>query len=346
MTAAKDKAIKNKALALIKSLGTGAFNPRVLQYASIQNLFLLITLVTYIQSTAAPSHGLIKLSSASLNSLKDSMPKDPPPLFEDSTQKTQPSTHLNYTAPYTDFPIQVYTLRKALQKDFHSTLLQLSQMGFKSVEWGGGWYGQTPEQTAQALKRANLVCVGLHVGLGELKSDIQKVAQQAKTLGAKFVVLPWIPLTERTSLGAYEKLTRLLITLADTLAKEQLQLLYHNHDFELNPTRKNTLPLEHMMLWAKGTQLKFELDIYWVLEANQDPLYFIETYGSQIYALHVKDRDAQGKMVDVGQGTVHWKTILELAYKKGVKYPIIEHDNPVDPLSSAKAGLKYLRQIW
>ena len=51
------------------------------------------------------------------------------------------------------------------------------------------------------------------------------------------------------------------------------------------------------------------------------------------------------KMMDVGTGTIDFKTILAAGRKAGLKHWYIEHDNPTDDLASIKASAAALKKL-
>ena len=60
--------------------------------------------------------------------------------------------------------------------------------------------------------------------------------------------------------------------------------------------------------------------------------------------MHVKDRTADGKMVDVGQGAMDYKNLLARASAEGgTRHFFVEHDNPADPIATARASFAGVR---
>ena len=88
--------------------------------------------------------------------------------------------------------LQLYSLREALKKDVPGTLAKVRALGIREVETAGTW-GQSAEAHRAALDKAGLVCRASHMGLEKLQGDAAGAFKEVKTLGARWVVCPWIP---------------------------------------------------------------------------------------------------------------------------------------------------------
>jgi hypothetical protein len=88
--------------------------------------------------------------------------------------------------------LQLYSLREYLPKDVPGTLAKVRAMGFREVEAAGLW-GQTATEHRAALDKAGLRCPSAHMSYERLRDDLKGAFAEIKTLGAKWVVCPWIP---------------------------------------------------------------------------------------------------------------------------------------------------------
>jgi len=91
-----------------------------------------------------------------------------------------------------------------------------------------------------------------------------------------------------------------------------------------------------------------ELDIYWVVRAGQNPIKLIDQYPGRFEQWHVKDMDKNkpDNNADVGTGTIDWKAIFAQAKKSGMKHYYVEQETyPVDPMTSTKNSIDYLKTI-
>jgi sugar phosphate isomerase/epimerase len=61
--------------------------------------------------------------------------------------------------------------------------------------------------------------------------------------------------------------------------------------------------------------------------------------------VHVKDRTADGRMVDVGAGVIDWRAIFARRAQAGIRHYFVEHDEPPDPMASIAASYRYLSRL-
>jgi sugar phosphate isomerase/epimerase len=92
----------------------------------------------------------------------------------------------------------------------------------------------------------------------------------------------------------------------------------------------------------------FEMDIYWVVRAGQDPLQWLDYYPGRFKLIHVKDMDKNDKDLntEIGNGSIDYKQLLPAINQIGVKYFIVEQENyKIDPYVSIAQSNKYLRDV-
>jgi hypothetical protein len=58
--------------------------------------------------------------------------------------------------------VQLYTVRTDLEKDFDGTLAKVAAIGYKEVEFAG-YFGHTPQQVRDALKKHGLTSPAAHL---------------------------------------------------------------------------------------------------------------------------------------------------------------------------------------
>src|SRR6185503_1000372 len=88
--------------------------------------------------------------------------------------------------------LQLWSLREYLPKDLPGTLDKVRAMGFREVESAGLWKQTAPDLRA-ALDKASLRCQSAHIGFERLRDDMPGAISEAKTLGATWVIVAWIP---------------------------------------------------------------------------------------------------------------------------------------------------------
>src|SRR5882762_1751766 len=83
--------------------------------------------------------------------------------------------------------IQLYSLRNQLPKDVPGTLALIKSGGIIELE-GGGTYGLSVEEFKQLCEKNGLKIVSVGADFNDLDKDFDKVINNAKALGAKFVM--------------------------------------------------------------------------------------------------------------------------------------------------------------
>jgi len=252
--------------------------------------------------------------------------------------------------------LQLYTVRDAMEKDTPGTLARVAQIGYNSVEAtysDGKYYGKEPKAFAQLLKQNNLIMPSTHYLLGEeaksqgtLLNGWDKAAEDAASVGQKFMICAWLSPNERGKLDHYKKLADDFNRAGEISKKAGLQFCYHNHDFEFI-AENGKYPYDILLENTDKNLVKFEIDLYWLTRAGQDPVALIEKHPGRFPLWHIKDMDKTEKKMftEVGNGVVNFKRIFEHSKKAGLKYFFVEEDIcPGDPFDSITQSITYIKK--
>jgi sugar phosphate isomerase/epimerase len=227
--------------------------------------------------------------------------------------------------------VQLYSARKFPPLD--SQLATLARLGYANVEPYGGLLEEA--QTLKAgVQRHKLKVPSTHVGLARLKDDLDGFVRQARELGVKLAIVPYLPAEERPNDAAgWRAFGRELGAIADRLAKHGLDLAWHNHDFEFRKLPEGAYPLD--LILAAAPNLKWQADIGWIHAAGEDPAPWLKKHLDRIAAFHIKDAAPKGEQADedgwtdVGAGVIEWRRLLP-DIRSSAALLVIEHDNPKD----------------
>jgi sugar phosphate isomerase/epimerase len=252
--------------------------------------------------------------------------------------------------------LQLWSLRDQFAKDVPDTLDKVRDMGFKDVELAGT-YKLTPEQFKTELDARGLRAVSAHFPYERFKNDLDGVIREAKVLGVQWVGCAWVPHKEKEPFD--EKTCREAIvvfnTAGDALAKEGIKFFSHTHGYEFQPYADGTL-FDLMMAETRPDLVNFEMDIFWIVHAGQDPVKLFDKYGSRFQLTHLKGMKEStptglltGKSdvtndVPLGQGKIELVPILQAAEKAGVKWNFIEDESPTAE-EQIPQSLRYLEQV-
>jgi len=239
--------------------------------------------------------------------------------------------------------IQLYTVRDRLAEDVDGTLGQLAAIGYREVElWGP--YTRSPEQMRSRLDAHGLRAVSSHHALADIRGDWARTVEGAVTLGQSLIVVPSIPDPERTAEGlrrVAEDFNR-----AGAAARAAgLRFGYHNHDWELDPLPEGTRPLDLLLERTDPEVVDWQMDIFWLVNGGGDAAAYLREEAGRVTSVHLKDRTADGRMVDVGDGVIDFAGLLVLADEQGLLHAFVEHDTPEDSIESARRSYRHLASL-
>jgi sugar phosphate isomerase/epimerase len=253
--------------------------------------------------------------------------------------------------------LQLYTLRNEMGKDATGTLKKVSGLGFKEVEnfgYNGKFFGMSADVYRATLNGLGLSTPSGHYMYGNfgnkqipgtILTGWDKAVEDAASLGQKYMVLAYLMPEERKSLDDYKKIAADLNKAGETCKKAGIQLCYHNHDFEFQAI-DGALPFDILMSQTDSKLIKVELDLYWAVKANHQPLDLFNKYPKRIELWHVKDMDNTDKkfFTEVGSGTIDFTSIFKAAKKSGMKHFFVEQDQcPGSPFVSIEKSIGYIK---
>lgn len=266
--------------------------------------------------------------------------------------------------------VQLYTLMSVIDQDTKGSLKKLADLGYKNIESAfsrqGGFYGKTAPEFSAMLKELGLTWRSHHVigapfklppgtkmptdengnpikipPMKNLKENMQELVDGLAGGGVEYLVCANIPTnTPEEVADAVQILTRT----GEACNKAGLKLVYHNHDWEFK-TVGDSRPFDVFAKQIPSSLMNFELDLAWVTKAGVDPVALFKAHPGRFPLFHVKDIDKDLlALKPVGEGIIDFKRIFKHAKKAGLKYPMIEHDNPADAFDSLSRSMAYLKK--
>jgi sugar phosphate isomerase/epimerase len=241
--------------------------------------------------------------------------------------------------------LQLYTVRSLLAKDFEGTIAKVAQIGYREVEFAG-YFNRTPAQVRDVLAENHLRSPSTHVALPASEDAWSRTLDTAKSIGHQWVVIAWLDAALRTHPDDWVKIADRFNKLGEIAQSRGLRLAYHNHDFEFTRLGHGT-GLDMLLQQSDVKVVDFEMDIYWVVKGGGDPLDLIARYPHRFPLMHAKDATPPPAraMADVGSGTIDFPKIFAMAAQSGMQHVYVEHDNPPDPLESARNSYRYLAAL-
>ena len=259
--------------------------------------------------------------------------------------------------------LQLYTLRDIIAKDVPGVLGQISKAGYSELEMfglaaGNTFFGHPVKKISELLKENNLTSPSGHYmpedflfknGNGD---DVKNLCDVAHELGNQYIIIPWMSEEKRKNIDQYKVLAERLNRAGEIVKKANLQLAYHNHDFEFADFNG-----EHgydiLLNKTDSDLVKMEIDLYWVVRAGYDPIALFKSNPGRFHLWHVKDMSKTDKTqnTEICNGVLDFKNIFKSAKLAGVKHFIVEQETNYAPdyygsiTTSNKEVKKLLRKI-
>ncbi len=241
---------------------------------------------------------------------------------------------------------QIYSIRNRAQADLRKSFHEIAEAGFEGVELAG-LYGHSVEDVKAWAKEAGLVIVSAHVGLDEFLEDPGKTVLTYRELGCQYLAVPYLSEKWRKD-SNYRWLIKQLIQLGEYCNQFNIELLYHNHDFELLLIKENEENLlNNIFAEVPDHFLKTELDTAWLKVAGEEPTAYLERYRGRCPLVHVKDFEQLEKpsFCPLGTGVQKMNDIVQKAVACEAKWLIAEQDNEQDISEEAvRLNAQYLKE--
>ncbi len=259
--------------------------------------------------------------------------------------------------------IQVYSVRDQAEQDFAGTMRALKEMGYDGVELAGT-YGMNAVEVKAILDEIGLELVSAHVGSNLLEQE-EILADYAAT-GMKYIVLPCFPAPKDEK--ELENAVAKIRGIAERCRAHGMQLLYHNHDFELETVGGRCI-LDAYYEDIPADLLQTELDMCWVNVGGKEPAAYLRKYTGRAPVVHLKDftgsksanmdglidsEDGQAgasttfEFRPVGYGRQEVPELVKAAENAGSHWLIVEQDEPAMGFSRmrcAEMSVRYLRSF-
>jgi sugar phosphate isomerase/epimerase len=250
--------------------------------------------------------------------------------------------------------LQLESLSSKMTRDMTGALNATHDFGFKYVELVGD-YGMSAEALKTELLNHQLTAISAHFPYARFRDDPEGVANEAAKLGLKFVGCPSMPQKEKLDLAGCQAAIAVFNRAGEISAKQGIQFFYHPHGYEFKPYGDGTF----FDLLAGKTDPKFvhfQMDVFWIVHAGQDPLKLFEKYGHRWIAMHLKDMKngartglfnghaEKSAFVPVGQGQIDIPAVVQAAHKVGIKWFFIE-DESAAPEAGIPQSVAYLQKM-
>ena len=223
--------------------------------------------------------------------------------------------------------VQLYTVRNVIGKAEEETLKRIAEIGYTEVETTGR---DNLDRIHGFLEKDHLKPVSSHMDVavitgkwpnGQAGSTLAQAIDTAKKYGVQYLVFPYLPPAERGDADGYRRLADKMNEAGRQIKGAGLTFCYHNHAFEFGgPAGQRPIDIFDQAL-DKGL-VNFEMDLFWVSVAGQDPVAMLKKYSGRVPLVHLKDKRAgtpvgysegvpKETFQEVGSGTLDFPAILK-----------------------------------
>ena len=228
--------------------------------------------------------------------------------------------------------IQLWTLRDLMKEgQVQDVIKNIAAAGYKQLEiFGlteGKLFGLSVAEFGKIAKDNGLSIPSGHYNIEDFLfkngngDDVKKTCDVVKQLGGKYLTIPWFSEEKRTDIEQYRLLADRINKAGEICKANNVQLAYHNHDFEFK-NFNGEMGYDTILKNTDAALVKLEMDIFWVVFANQDPIKLFNNNPGRFHLLHIKDmsKTNRSKNTEVGNGQIDFKSIVANVSKAGVKH--------------------------
>lgn len=247
------------------------------------------------------------------------------------------------------FGIQLWTVKENLAADPKGTLASLAQYGYNQIESfegpNGMFWGMKNTEFKKYMDDLGMKIVSSHANN---TVDFERKAAEAAEIGMKYLICPYKG--PQKSIDDFKSFADEFNKAGEICKKNGIRFAYHNHDYSFK-VLDGKIPQVVMMDGTDPALVDYEMDIYWVVAANEDPMKWFKKYPNRFRLCHVKDQTKSGnggiESCHLGTGTIGYGKLLAEAKKYGLQYHIVEQEafTGSTPLKSAEIDAAYMKQL-
>ena len=254
------------------------------------------------------------------------------------------------------YGLQLYTVRNDVAKNLTGTLDYIAKAGYSQIELygfdGNTFFGKSPKEFKAMFDGLKLTSPSGHYNFGLVLQSgnldfWKKTIEAANIMGNEYTTIPWLDANQRGA-DTFPKLLELVNKAAELSKAAGMKLAYHNHDFEFKKLDNGKSFLQSLLEGTDPSMVDFELDLYWVAYANEDPLAWFNKYPGRFTMWHVKDlttnKEGKKESTQVGDGTIDFSKIFEHKKHAGLKYAFVEQEAYTMPEEECiKKSIAYMK---
>jgi sugar phosphate isomerase/epimerase len=186
------------------------------------------------------------------------------------TTATEPAAGQDPKLTLPAFGIQLWTVKELMAQDPKGTLEKLASYGYNQIESFDGekgmWWGMKPDEFSSFIDGLGMKLVASHCNV---KENLEQKAAEAAGIGLAYLIDPYEGPQENPD--AYRRLAENFNRYGQVCKDAGVGFSYHNHDYSFKEV-EGVMPQKLLMDETDPGLVDFEMDIYWVVTAGEDPV--------------------------------------------------------------------------
>jgi sugar phosphate isomerase/epimerase len=312
--------------------------------------------------------GITPLLATSIPMLLQSCKQEPKVVADAAAAGVSASTPFSLN----QFGLQLWSVRDDMAKDPKGTIKALSEYGYSLLESFqhdklGVFWGMKAKEYKDYLTSLNLDMKSFHCNPeyardAKLVDEFKKLADDAASIGVKHMINPYVGFLK--TVDEFKGISDGFNKCGEICKERGMKYGYHNHHYSFQKVG-DVFPQDIMMNGTDPNLVDYEMDIYWVAAAKQDPIEWLKKYPNRFKLSHVKDRAKPEVIAEyekkekpnpdfgvdascvLGTGQLDFSKILEVAKANGMETYIVEQERWENstPMADAKSDADYMKKF-
>lgn len=245
------------------------------------------------------------------------------------------------------FGLQLYTLRDVIVDDPEGTLRQVANYGYNQIESyegpSGMFWGMGNNGFKELMNELDMTIISSHASVFE---DFERKANEAAEIDMKYIISPWIG--PQDSLDDFRRIADQFNEMGEIANDVGIRFAYHNHDYSFEE-QEGQFPQDVLMENTDPDLVEYQMDIYWVVAAGEDPVEWARRYPGRFTSCHVKDlaNPDDPESTILGTGTIDYQQLLPELTEHGMEDFIVEQEayTGTTPMDAIRDNAEYMRGL-